>query len=57
MEFKPRLDIDYDKESAQEILDKIMVAIEQTPDFNLLYEYDEEQKAKKEAEKNTEIEN
>lgn len=46
MEFKKPLDIDYDTETSQEILNKIMVAIEQTPDFNLLNNYDEEQKAK-----------
>lgn len=44
MEFKKPLDIDYDTESAQEILDKIMIAIEQTQDFNILHEYDEEKK-------------
>ncbi len=48
LEFKKPLDIDYDNENAKEILEKIMIAIEQTPDFNLLYEYDEELKAKKE---------
>lgn len=47
MEFKKPLDIDYDNESAQEILEKIMVAIEQTPDFNVLHEYDVEQEQKK----------
>lgn len=50
MEFKKPLEIDYDNESSQQILEKIMIAIEQTPDFNLLYEYDEELKAKKENE-------
>ncbi len=44
MEFKKPLDIDYDTESAQDILDKIMIAIEQTQDFNILHEYDEEKK-------------
>lgn len=47
MEFKKPLEIDYDNENPQQILEKIMVAIEQTPDFNLLYEYDEELKIKK----------
>ncbi|KAA0127842.1 1-acyl-sn-glycerol-3-phosphate acyltransferase [Chryseobacterium sp. SN22] len=47
MEFKPPLDIDYDQENAQQILLKIMTAIEQTEDFNLLHQYDEELKAKK----------
>lgn len=47
MEFKKPLDIDYDNESAQDILDKIMIAIEQTPDFNVLHEYDVEQEQKK----------
>ncbi len=42
MEIKKPLDIDYDNDSAQEILDKIMVAIEQTPDFNVLHEYEKE---------------
>ena len=41
LEFKAPLVIDYDDESAQEILNKIMVAIEQTSDFNVLHEYDE----------------
>lgn len=54
MEFKKPLDIDYENENAKQILEKIMVAIEQTPDFNLLYEYDEELKAKKNL-KNTDI--
>lgn len=44
MEFKPPLDIDYDNESAQEILQKIMYAIEQTPDHNILREYNEKLK-------------
>jgi 1-acyl-sn-glycerol-3-phosphate acyltransferase len=35
MEFKAPLDIDYDNENAQEILLKIMTAIEQTEDFNV----------------------
>jgi len=56
MEFKPPLDIDYDKENAHEILDKIMIAIEQTQDFNVLYEYEEELKAKKE-EQQSEVNN
>ena len=47
MHFKEPLDIDYDHETPQQILDKIMIAIEQTQDFNLLHEYDEEQKQKK----------
>lgn len=47
MEFKKPLDIDYDKETAQDILVKIMTAIEQTENFNVLHEYDEELKAKK----------
>ncbi|MDY3520840.1 1-acyl-sn-glycerol-3-phosphate acyltransferase [Riemerella anatipestifer] len=48
MEFKPALDIDYENESAQEILQKIMEAIEQTPEHNILHEYDEELKRKQE---------
>lgn len=47
MEFKKPLDIDYDNENPQQILEKIMVAIEQTTDFNLLHHYDEELKQKK----------
>lgn len=47
MEFKAPLDIDYDKDDAQTILNKIMVAIEQTEDFNLLHDYDQELKAQK----------
>lgn len=54
LEFKPRLEIDYETESSQQILDKIMVAIEQTPDFNLLHDYDEELKSKAEKNKSTE---
>lgn len=46
MEFKAPLNIDYDKENAQEILIKIMTAIEQTEDFNVLHSYDQELKAK-----------
>ena len=42
-----KLDIDYENENAQEILDKIMFAIEQTEDFNLLHSYEEELKQKK----------
>ena len=44
MEFKAPLDIDYNNDTAQQILDKIMIAIEQTQDFNVLHEYDEEKK-------------
>ncbi|SDD93132.1 lysophospholipid acyltransferase family protein [Riemerella columbipharyngis] len=50
MDFKEPLEIDYENESAQQILDKIMEAIEQTPEHNLLHEYDEELKRKKEEE-------
>ncbi len=50
LEFKKPLDIDYDNENAAHILEKIMIAIEQTPDFNLLNDYEEELKAKKLAE-------
>ncbi|MEC5393975.1 lysophospholipid acyltransferase family protein [Bergeyella sp. RCAD1439] len=46
MEFKKPLEIDYDDESAQAILEKIMIAIEQTQDFNLLHDYDEQRKNK-----------
>ncbi|EKB58810.1 lysophospholipid acyltransferase family protein [Bergeyella zoohelcum] len=46
MEFKKPLDIDYDNESPQEILEKVMYAIEQTDEFNLLHEYDNELKNK-----------
>lgn len=47
MEFKRPLDIDYDNESAEEILDKIMDAIEQTPAHNVLHEYDLELERRK----------
>lgn len=46
MEFKKPLDINYDNESPQEILEKVMYAIEQTDEFNLLHEYDNELKNK-----------
>ena len=46
MEFKAPLDIDYDNETPQEILAKIMDAIEQTNDYNILYHYEEELKNK-----------
>ena len=45
--FKPALDIDYDNESAQQILDKIMNAIEQTPEHNVLHEYEKEYQERK----------
>ncbi len=45
MEFKPALDIDYENDDSHTIMRKIMVAIEQTEDFNILHEYDEELKA------------
>ena len=51
MHFKKPLDIDYDQDTPQQILDKIMNAIEQTPEHNLLHEYDQELQAKK-AEEN-----
>lgn len=51
LEFKAPLDIDYDKESAQDILNKIMVAIEQSQEFNVLYDYELEQKNRKTEEK------
>ena len=47
MEFKKPLDIDYDHESAEESMDKIMHAIEQTPAHNVLHEYDQELERKK----------
>lgn len=47
MEFKKPLEIDYDNESSLDILEKIMIAIEQTSDFNVLHQYDEQLKAKK----------
>ncbi|QIG89269.1 1-acyl-sn-glycerol-3-phosphate acyltransferase [Chryseobacterium sp. POL2] len=52
MEFKAPLDIDYDKESPAEILNKIMHAIEQTPEHNVLHDYDEELKAQKNKSEN-----
>lgn len=48
LQFKEPLDIDYDNDSAQVILDKIMDAIEQSPEHNVLYEYDKNLKAQKE---------
>ena len=57
LEFKAPLDIDYDNENAQQILDKIMTAIEQTNEFNILHDYDEELKAKKLQDKNTQSNN
>ena len=51
LEFKKPLDIDYDNESAQDILNKIMTAIEQSEEFNVLREYELEQKNKKTEEK------
>lgn len=54
MEFKKALDINYDEENPQQILHKIMTAIEQTEDFNLLHSYDEEIKAKKFEQNNPE---
>ncbi|HOB23830.1 MAG TPA: lysophospholipid acyltransferase family protein, partial [Kaistella sp.] len=53
MHFKKPLDIDYDEDNPQVILEKIMYAIEQTEDFNILHEYDEELKAQKSEEKTT----
>jgi 1-acyl-sn-glycerol-3-phosphate acyltransferase len=50
MEFKKPLDLDYDNENAREIMAKIMHAIEQTDEFNVLHQYDLDQKAKKEQE-------
>lgn len=50
LEFKAPLEIDYDNENAQQILVKIMTAIEQTEEFNLLHEYEKELKAKKQVE-------
>lgn len=46
LEFKAPLQIDYDKETSQEILTKIMNAIEQSKEFNVLYEYEQEQRSK-----------
>ena len=50
MEFKKPLDIDYEKDDAQTILDKIMHGIEQSEDFNLLHDYEKELKLKKQTE-------
>ncbi len=50
MEFKKPLDLDYDNENSRQIMDKIMHAIEQSDEFNVLHQYDLEQKAKKEQE-------
>lgn len=48
LQIKPPLDIDYENESSKEILDKIMDAIEQSKEYNILHQYDEELKKKKE---------
>ncbi|MBP7173989.1 MAG: 1-acyl-sn-glycerol-3-phosphate acyltransferase [Cloacibacterium sp.] len=50
MEFKQPLDIDYDKEDANTIMDKIMNGIEQTPEHNVLLEYEMELEEKKKLE-------
>ncbi len=52
MEFKKPLDLDYDNENSKQILEKIMTAIEQTDQFNVLHQYDLELKNKKEDLKN-----
>ena len=57
MEFKKPLDIDYDHESAEEIMDKIMHTIEQTPAYNVLHEYDQELERKKQEEEEEKIKN
>ncbi|MCC2591395.1 lysophospholipid acyltransferase family protein [Chryseobacterium sp. MFBS3-17] len=53
LEFKKPLEIDYENENAQQILDKIMTAIEQTQEFNVLYDYEEQLKEKKQVENQT----
>jgi len=53
LEFKKPLEIDYENENAQQILDKIMTAIEQTQEFNVLHEYEEQLKEKKQVENQT----
>lgn len=50
MQFKPALAIDYENESPKVILQKIMEAIEQTPEHNLLKDYDDQLKAKRHSE-------
>ncbi len=47
MQFKAPLDIDYENETPNQILEKIMHAIEQTPEHNLLHEYDQQLAAQK----------
>ena len=47
MVFKKPLVIDYENDDAQTILNKIMHGIEQTDDFNVLHEYEEDLKLKK----------
>lgn len=49
LEIKKPLDIDYDNDTAQQILDKIMAAIEQTHDFNVLHDYEKERCSKSEV--------
>ena len=51
MQFKAPLDIDYDNEKAEDILNKIMHAIEQTPEHNVLHDYDKEYQERKTREK------
>ncbi len=48
LEIKEPIKIDYDVDTAQDILDKIMVAIEQTSDFNVLHDYEKELNGKSE---------
>lgn len=47
MTFKKPIDIDYDKDDSQTIINKIMVAIEQSEEFNVLHDYDKDLKAQK----------
>ena len=52
MQFKAPLDIDYDNEK-EDILNKIMHAIEQTPEHNVLHDYDKEYQERKNKRKKT----
>ncbi len=47
MHFKPALEIDYDKLTSDQVMDLIMNAIEQTPEHNILHEFDQELEEKK----------
>ncbi len=47
MEFKPPIQFDFDIEKTNDILGKIMFAIEQSPEFNVLHDYEQNTQNKK----------